>query len=600
MVARGAYDFETYDWTKPLAVGLRWGDSDWLYLRNATSPEVVTRFALFAFFEVASKGGPSEWWAHNGGNFDALAIMAQAARDGFSLNIATAMGGRVVRMEISDGKRKVVLKDSYAVVPSSLKTACKDFELTVSKLFDETDYSADMRQCPPKRLEAGCRADCEAVLELLNNVAGRFGKWGGALKTTFSSSALSVIKGQVALPVIPPEANLIADQAFYGGRVEVFEHAPPWTLREYDVTSSYPWSMTQVLPHEYVGDVAPNLTDEGVSKATVSVNAAIPALPYRDRKRGLYFPNGVWTGWFCNNLLRYVSQNNLAHVTLRETHAYTAWQPFKGYVEKLFQVKATTHGAERNFVKLLLNGSYGKFGERPDKEKLVLHASEREAIEALVRAEVSGNPNTVLGDDCRFQLVPTFRWPRHTHYALAGYITAYSQILLHRHLMNANNLCYCDTDSIHASPSPGLEAAVNADLGGLKVEVQNMTANYFAPKIYELFNLDTKEAFVASKGFHVSPADFRRIINGELLARETIMKAKTQARTGNTFTRLEGTKAPKRGWSGRSMKRKPLSNGATKPWEVEELERGRHLEAVSPKGQTASAAYRARKAKAKR
>jgi hypothetical protein len=266
-------------------------------------------------------------------------------------------------------------------------------------------------------------------------------------------------------------------------------------------------------------------------------------------------------------------------VRLHEGWSYTREAPFAEYVAEVFKLKATSRGAVRSFAKLLLNGSYGKAGQHPERENLLVFPTEDDGAAFIA----SKPPDTVRvmdeGGDMRFLACTVYRWPKQTHYALAGAVTAKSRILLHQALARAVRPAYCDTDSVHAARGSlrSLASMMGDTLGKLKVECADMTARFYSAKLYEL-HPKTGAAVYASKGFPVDADTFRRVVRGETIATDRPRLVKRQMRKGGA-TAVDATV---RSWAGRSMKRHPFPDGSTRPWTVSELERDQHLEARSP------------------
>ena len=591
---RGAYDFEAWNWVNPRACGLLWGppgERNWDYHVDAKSkrPQEIAPKVLRSMLSIAKSGGPFDWWAHNGGRYDVSFLLDAVIRLGWSATGHVAAGRVVVLYLKAPGEKKPLrLYDSQALVPSALKSAAVDFDLQSRKLLGEDDYSLDVRRWSLKRLQDGCRADCEVVLELLDKVETLLEDWGGGLRATFSSAALSVVEANVEdLPDMRDWSllNGMARLGYAGGRVEVLHHDPQEKLCELDVCSSYPWSMTQPLPFEPrgVAESAKELAQlfeigHGVVRARVKVPKTqwLPPLPFLHEKGGVFFPTGEWQGWFQAEELRYAVGVG-CEVRPLEGICYEVAQPFADYVEKLYRVKAEAKGALRTFAKLLLNGSYGKFAMKPERENLKIFATVAEAREFYMRQP--DDTVRMLSDDERFLAVLTERWSRRTHYALAGAITAHSRMLLHNFLTRAVRPAYCDTDSVHAA-TPTLKSLRNAmgeGLGQLKTEIPEMTARYYAPKIYVLHPTGG-EPHYASKGFPVSAEDFKKVIAGESVQFEKMRLAKRQLRLGGEVARDTQT----RRWGGRSMKRRPNSDGSTTPWNVDDLKADLHLNAISP------------------
>ena len=167
---RGAFDFETYDWVHPFAFALRWGprearETHFERLADGGNPGTMAVRCLQEMLVIAESGGPVEWWAHNGGKFDTLFLLAAAQRMGWIVSANVTGGGRIVTATFRKPTSKTTLhmRDSYAVVQSSLKNAVKDFQCDAAKTFKEDDYRGDMRNLSPEALKAGCVQDCECV-----------------------------------------------------------------------------------------------------------------------------------------------------------------------------------------------------------------------------------------------------------------------------------------------------------------------------------------------------------------------------------------------------------------------------------------------------
>lgn len=595
---RAAFDFETWEWVNPLCCGFAWGPPGerkyhYIHDRSGKKPQAVAQAALRY---MASRPEVKSWWAHNGGRFDAQFLLRAAVDLGWNAD-AHVSGGRAIQMTFRapGAKLAVHVNDSMAMMstPRSLKTCAEDFQLpSKEKIFTADDYSIDTRKWEPGRLRDGCLRDCELVLELLERLETLVEDWGGELRSTFSGTALTMVRADLESKGIEfprhdkgemPEVNLWCRNGYYGGRVEVLNHAPKSLLTEWDVCSSYPWSMTQALPWQYLGSttskrgLARMLEGEraGIIEAEVIVPSMhIPPLPYRAKEGGIYFPTGKWRGHWPSVELAY-AQTQGVKVKPLEGHAYTVESPFHEFVSRVYQVKRTApKGALRAFAKDTLNGCYGKFSQAPEREVLMLMADAEEA-DAYIESQPPGTVGQLDSEDPRFLTRETFRWNWQTHYALASFVTAHSRIKLHKAMAEATGLAYVDTDAIHAAKSGVQEGS---DLGSWKVELADYEAVFWAPKIYELHKGD--KHIYAAKGFTIdNPEKFRALVRCESLQlgdRNRLVR--TQFRRKGVVVRVPEIKR----WGGRSRKRKPLDSGMTLPWDVEEIIRGMHNEALSP------------------
>lgn len=580
---RGAYDFECDDWIKPVCCGLLWGPQDsreWLYIDGKDS----ARNALLSMLTIAKSDNVWIWYAHNGGKYDALFMLAVADAMRWECK-AIISGGRIIQLKTRPkGEKKwLQLNDTMSIVQSNLKDAAKGFNLKTQKLLGDEDYSTNPSSWARERRESGCKADCEVVLELLDTVETLVEEWGGKLKLTFSAIALSVVKSRVELAKVGIQQNLTARESYMGGRVEVFNHSPDYEMCEWDVTSSYPWSMTQTLPWEFrkrvVGDVDKHIEGKSAivfARVKVDENVYIPPLPYRHADGGVFFPTGTWSAWFTSVELAYARTLGVK-VEPAIADIYSSESPFKEFVNEVFQTKATSQGALREFSKLVLNGCYGKFAQKPERDTVEIFATDEEAFAAFMNAP--DNTLRPLSEFTpRYVSRKTVKWPYQTHYALASFITAHSRILLHKGLIKAKGLAYTDTDSIHAHTSS--KFVEGNKLGQLKVSIPSMHGEYFAAKLYRL-TLPDKQKF-KSKGFEVDGTIFESIIEQQPVKRQQMKLAKSMLREDPRGKGLK-VKRPtsQRTWAGLSMKRAVLENGDTRPWSVKELEANMHYHSKS-------------------
>ena len=563
--------------------------------RKRESPKALAVRALKRIAERTESEGIDEWWAHNGGKYDLILLLEAVGKLSWSAT-GSVSGGRLIILDVRPPNgRKIRFLDSFAVVPEALKKVSESFGLKSSKLLGDEDYSVDVSKWSYERLYEGCRADCEVVYELVHELDRLYTEFGGALAVTFSSSTLSVLRGTCeVLDTRKWNAeNRFAERAYYGGRVEVYHHAPTQKLCSYDVTSSYPWSMAQALPwlpQRHVSgarDLDFALRDPNV-EAIVDAQVTVPKMPFPPlpirHDDALFFPTGTFTGTWTKVELLY-AQTVGVKVTPIRALTYTRRQAFDLFVRKFFELKVQATGALRSFAKLSLNGCYGKFAQKPEKE--VLHICESSTVAAqLIASKPAGSVTPLSPHDLRFVAEKTTSWPKQTHFAIAAYVTSYSRILFHHRLSNSVDPAYGDTDSIHCvstrfTDSPWETGAGDA-LGAWKLERRNFTARYFAPKLYALVLDDGKEKF-KSKGFEVKKATFESVTHGEQVERGAMRLAKSALRDDLSAKYHQ----VKKSWHGLSQKRAAFADGSTRPWSHAELLQGKYLHQVSPLGKEA-------------
>ncbi len=598
---RGFYDIEAENWTRARCFNVMSDvgpsqHSTFSDKGHSVSPERVLEMGILEMFSLAERWNFCEFWAHNGGKFDTALLFPIFIDLGATLEAAFS-GGRCIALKAKLDGTTITLKDSYALIPASLKKACESFQIGNAKLFREEDYET-VHLWADDFLRRGCQIDCELVAALLEKLEDIITDFGGVMKSTAASTALSVLKANSSLiDVSRSNVNNWCREAYYGGRVEVFWHAPTRPVKCYDVCSSYPYSLSQELPgYPTAFQAMPKdtvLNDCDVYHATVEVapTTFLPVLPVRVNG-GLYFPTGRFTGRWLGHELK--AAQRIGGAVIQRLHGvqrFTVVKPFEAFVERLYKEKATAKGARREVVKLLLNSAYGKLGERPEKQALLVLSSQEEGIALMAQADA--NYERIRGgEEFRFWLKDTFRWPKHTHYAQAAMVTARSRVLLADYLAKAGlSIAYADTDCVHSFHS----FDTGSELGQLKAEGSGI-GRYFAPKLY---TIQKQEGTVYhSKGFYLPRAHivgygkaaedtrsaydaefFSNVTEGEPVIQPHLPKLKSLARGA----KLEMDRAFLKRWNGLSTKRRVTSkSGETVPWGYAELQEGRHLLQRSP------------------
>jgi len=593
---KAAFDFETYNWTagepiNPLCCGwvLENGEDYWLKRKpDESGHQFLTRVLerMLTFKHV------TQWWAHNAGAFDCLFLVGVAVDNGWPWKAILAGASRVIGVVITIGDRQLDFYDSFALVPAALDHRSKGkktdsecagsccacgFELS-RKAFQAEHYSGDMRELSDETLKAGCLVDCQLVLELLAKIGSHFETWGGSVRRTFASSALTIVKADLDRKGLAlcnhfdaPDTNALAKRAYYGARNEVLHHMPSHPLRKYDINSSYPWGMAQTLPGkilEYSNDSKRvkqlyRRHNMLTVKAKVTVpQMHLPPLPYATESN-IFFPTGTWEAWFPANELRYAATWGVKVVPL-EAIAYETWQPFKEFVEKVYATKRNSTGALRTFCKYVLNSCYGKFGENPERERILAFATEDEAMTYFDKC-IDESPS-IMGDP-RFLMVTHEKYSKYSHYGIASYITAYARMRIHQYMSQAKNVAYCDNDSLDCENWPGVPGK---ELGELKLELDNFTGKYYAPKMYQLTPVNGGKVKLASKGFPVGEKEFNNSIASatdetQKVTFTRVRQLKTQLNAGIDGTTLDARNVVLLGivkrWKGLSQKRRPLQIG---------------------------------------
>jgi hypothetical protein len=351
-------------------------------------------------------------------------------------------------------------------------------------------------------------------------------------------------------------------------RVEVFERECG-LAHYYDINSSFPHSMNKPQPGRYIG-TARRLRDSDLHKPCLvecDVNVPecyLPPLPFRHEQSGrIFFPTGKWSGWFDGEDIRLLLENGGKVQKLHQIMTFEPFDDLKRYVDVFYEKKANATDPFLRFLyKRFLNALYGKFAEREDKRRILIHP------------EFTTCPhNPIHPDNACMRIVMPGVWEvddavsvPHAHVPIAAHVTALSRSLLFNYMKPRKRLYYCDTDSVVTSD---VLATDDKELGALKYEHRIKQGHFAAPKLYG-FKDKAGEWHVKSKGFRkLGIEEFRKLVEGEALIIERMAKLRENLRRNRIAT--EDIVIKKR-LHNIMPKRADTKNGRTRPWSIQELD----------------------------
>ena len=288
----------------------------------------------------------------------------------------------------------------------------------------------------------------------------------------------------------------IIRSSYSGGRTEIFKPILDHQAYHYDINSMYPFVMLRDVPvgkYEHYTDVLAdgkfnqwlqNHNGLGFIYADVYVpKQHIPPLPVKMGK--LVFPTGYFCGTWTYNELEYAI--NHCGVEIKKVyevvHFRETYPVFKNFIEHFYKLKeqATKDGkkALRQVAKLIMNTGYGYTGmTRDDKYKL----DDIKNIDQYKPSEV-----IIKGNDVEFLEVETEIKSTYIQVPIASYITSYARVELLKVLKYCNergNVYYCDTDSIVTDVKLPDDWIHESDLGAWDCEGKPIQAIFLRPKVY--------------------------------------------------------------------------------------------------------------------
>jgi hypothetical protein len=311
---------------------------------------------------------------------------------------------------------------------------------------------------------------------------------------------------------IGSEAN--GSGAYYGGRVEMFyKGIIQEKIKVADINSCYPKVMRDSLYPDtsYIEHSSIHTHEFGIGKFTVRVpeNLFVPPLPFKSESGRLFFPVGVFTGWWTYAEVRYamtLGTEILAEHEGEGTHI--SCDPFAEFIDdfygqrivhkKILKENSNDTDAKFNdlFLKLFQNNLYGKWCQHKPSVK-------------MTRFRLPVNKLSKLKIYKEFKVGPFYSYtierekpPVTANYLWGVYVTSYARIYLHKQIMavvaGGGRVIYCDTDSIMFTGSSG-SLIFGDELGELSLEEYD-AGIFRQAKGYLLCKKENPPVFHYSKG----------------------------------------------------------------------------------------------------
>lgn len=422
------------------------------------------------------------------------------------------------------------LKDSFKILPMSLKKLSYDFDVEHGKLdlweaVQEkypglyNDIPDFLNRCPIddelfiKYLGYDVISLYE-VLEKLIEVSGLSVEDFCKISSTSSLSRLIFKKGykgklfktkgerktdyQIMTQynwVDDLDSEAINRAGYYGGRTEVFTPIMNEPGYHFDENSAYPRYMKEPMP---IGkpieindpDIAKKVFETwmkdhkggGLIQAKVYVPMQnVPPLPCNMGK--LAFPCGYIHGTWTYIELEYAILHCGVKILEYEIclHFNKMFPVFKNFIDTIYEIKEQASIEEnialRTFAKLIMNCGYGYTGMRRD-DKIGI-----DDIKNKYKYPVITNENEDMG----YIEYPSEISSEYIQVQIAAYVTSFARIALLKALKYADEkgiLYYCDTDSVACSKPLPPEFLDKYELGKWDLESEPKRALYLKPKVY--------------------------------------------------------------------------------------------------------------------
>ena len=519
-------------------------------------------------------------YAHNGGNFDHLFILAwlKQHQDEFEFTI-TPVQSTIQQLEVrrrrapykTGGKsKKKIIKwtflDSLKLLPMGLDKAAKTFGLA-----GKVEMDLHLPENDP-RWEEYLRQDCLQLYEVLVRAFDMIeNRLGGEVGMTAPSTSMKLFRrkylGRNGAPRrLPRHAHFPGctgftsnasgqeveclgcahdwiRRSYYGGRTEIFEHYGE-NLHYYDINSSYVAAMAEGMP---VGDrmISDTLdwrmmeTCVGFCECEVWIptDCVLPPLPHRAENGKLVFPTGYFSGvWNTEELaLLFDPQVKGQIISVKQTIWFGRKKVFDTMVQELWGLRDKSRPdfdeGLSALAKLLGNSLYGKFAMKEERQQIVMACHQGPGVCFLCSAIVEDDKEVCsecAGAKPANPRMESEVWYQTKHVSapyiipqISAHITTLARIRIWKFMQQAlalgGKLYYSDTDSIITD----VVLPSSGALGALKDEYPGelLRGAYIQPKVYMIEKMAPVTGHPAEAGqvAALEPVAVSKVFEGEHL-----------------------------------------------------------------------------------
>jgi len=548
----GVLDLETKNWNEVFLVGAKLGEEIKFFKKVNEFIEWLVEVKDNVIF-----------YAHNGGGFDFKFVWVALFLNGYKPYKVIERGGKIICFRVRFHKNNFIeFRDSYAILPSSLRRLAKSFKVDTQK--GEIDYLNETDAEVWKDYNAKDLIALEQVIAKYKSLLGV-----SKLEITVASQAMKDLRSTFPFKFEFQKGENEVRLGYYGGRVEIF-NTHGLDLKCYDVNSLFPFVMKKF---EYPFGEYGISTEFGHGIWNAKVKAPdvdIPLLPVRLNGK-LFFPTGSFSGWWTYPELVKAEKEGYEVEILRGLACDEIKRPFVPFVDKWYErkVNAELEGDEsmRYVSKLMMNSSYGKLGQRRERSTIT-------AVEEFEEGDCVIDENFMLVERKSVNYFSDFVNPM-----VAAYVTGYARM----HLFDLLKACdgdvaYCDTDSVYT----GKTLPTSHELGGLKLEMELSESKFILPKLSTHKDIDGNY-IIKCKGLPKKQQgrvykEFERVLDAKTVHEggkidtlvESLVGWRESFRRGLPLTAvIERHRVVNQTYD----KRKVLENGQTKPYDFNELEK---------------------------
>jgi hypothetical protein len=433
-------------------------------------------------------------------------------------------------LNINNKIHSIIIKDSYLLLPNSLRKLGKDYNVNIPKTYfpytfvnennlnyighiPEYFYYVNNINNPLSYEEyiniknndwstknetlLYLKSDLLCLYEIINKFSKDIFNLEGINITkilSISSLTFKIFKtnylNDFKLPIIKGIHHDRIRYAFYGGHVDVYKPIGN-NIKYYDVNSLYPHAMCNPMPFELIR-LFPNMNNIKLenffcfclAQINCPKNMLKPVLPYKHLGKTIY-PTGCWIGIYFSEELKAVQKLGYK-ITLIKGYEFSKLDLFSDYIKFFYSIKKNSTGPQRFIAKMHLNQLYGYFGRKLDlietinvfNKDLILYAGYRiikniikinnDISTLLMSCNINQELINELNSKFELNLKSNFKNVK-TNVAIASAVTSYARIHMIPYKLLSGTV-YTDTDSIFTTDTLP-DHLIGTDLGLMKDEL---------------------------------------------------------------------------------------------------------------------------------
>lgn len=436
-------------------------------------------------------------YAHNGGEYDFKYVIDNIREtlldEGFEIHPILGGGNRVIAVKIKRDKNVWELRDSFALLPASLKALTAKYAPEYQKLNIGLENGVLFDPTNKEHMQY-LRLDCIGLLQTLIKFDSEIMRhFGVHTQMTAASTGIRALRRTLTDGHWRQRETVekYARMAYYGGLTFILDANKQTDTVSVDINSSYPAAYRENLPvHSpfHTNVYYPDL--DGFYRVKVKTpRIQLPIIPKRD-KNFVYWANGTFETVVSAIEIEYASTLGY-DFTIIDGYVFEDSAPVLADFSRICEQKrAELKGTSaEHAIKLLQNAIYGKMGARSVVDRMAVSGIEQDDMTPAID-ETTGNiiDGIYISKEEISAAYMQIQW--------AAYITARARIALHRAVcdIGINNVYYGDTDSIKASKESvaASNISIGNNYGQFKIDDQYTWFNAYGPKFYAGETIDGK------------------------------------------------------------------------------------------------------------